>query len=197
MAWTCGGFEPLWRGRAGVVRLILALALLLAPWPAWADQRDPALAPLFERLKVAHAVEGPLIEGQIWAIWFRHPDRVVASLLDEGVVLMSRRRWAEALDRFDQIVRLAPGFAEGWNKRATAHYLLGEFERSVLDIQRTLALEPRHFGALAGLGQIYLQLDRPAASLQALEAALRINPTMAGVRRQVEELHARIDGSDI
>jgi tetratricopeptide (TPR) repeat protein len=197
MAWTCGGFEPLWRGRAGVVRLILALALLLAPWPAWADQRDPALAPLFERLKVAHAVEGPLIEDQIWVIWFRHPDRVVASLLDEGVVLMSRRRWAEALDRFDQIVRLAPGFAEGWNKRATAHYLLGEFERSVMDIQRTLALEPRHFGALAGLGQIYLQLDRPAASLQALEAALRINPTMAGVRRQVEELHARIDGSDI
>lgn len=197
MAWTCGGFEPLRRGRAELARLILALALLLVPWPVLADQRDPALAPLFERLKAADAVEGPLIEDQIWAIWFRHPDRVVASLLDEGVVLMSRRRWAEALDRFDQIVRLAPDFAEGWNKRATAHYLLGDLERSVLDIQRTLALEPRHFGALAGLGQVYLRLDRPAASLQALEAALRINPTMAGVRRLVEELHARIDGSDI
>ncbi len=197
MAWICGGFEPLRRGRAGLARLILALALLLAPWPVQADQRDPALPPLFERLKAADAVDGPLIEDQIWAIWFRHPDRVVASLLDEGVVLMSRRRWAEALDRFDQIVRLAPDFAEGWNKRATAHYLLGDLERSVLDIQRTLALEPRHFGALAGLGQVYLRLDRPAASLQALEAALRINPTMAGVRRLVEELHARIDGSDI
>ncbi|WP_084507195.1 tetratricopeptide repeat protein [Geminicoccus roseus] len=197
MAWISGGCDP--RRPLAVLRLpavALALALLAAP-PVLADQRDPALAPLFERLKRADAVEGPGIEDQIWAIWFRYPDRVVASLLDEGTVLMSRRRWAEALDRFDQIVARAPDFAEGWNKRATVRFLLDDLEGSVADIQRTLLLEPRHFGALAGLGQVYLRLERPAAALRAFQAALDLNPAMAGVRRQVEELRAWLDGSDI
>ncbi|HEX2526239.1 MAG TPA: tetratricopeptide repeat protein [Geminicoccus sp.] len=152
---------------------------------------------MFADLQTADAVQARAIEEQIWLIWFRHPDRVSEGLLDEGTVLMGQRRWNEALDRFDQLVARAPDFAEAWNKRATTYFLLGDLERSVLDIQRTLALEPRHFGALSGLGQIYLQLDEPKAALRAFEAALSIHPGMPGVQRQVVDLRARIGGSDI
>jgi tetratricopeptide (TPR) repeat protein len=171
--------------------------LLLIPWVGQADQHDPALPSLFADLQGADAVEARSIEEQIWTAWFRTSDRVSTSLLDEGTVLMSQRRWQEALDRFDQLVVRSPGFAEAWNKRATVHFLLGDLEESVVDIQRTLALEPRHFGALSGLGQIYLQLDQPEAALRAFEAALAIHPNLLGVRHQVEELQAIIDGSDI
>jgi tetratricopeptide (TPR) repeat protein len=175
---------------------VLAIFLAMAA-PASADQRDPALDLLFAQLKSADAVRGRGIEERIWTIWSVHPDRVVASLLDEGSSLMSQRRWPDALDRFDQLVRRVPDFAEGWNKRATVAFLMGDLESSVRDIQRTLILEPRHFGALAGLGQIYLRLDQPPAALRAFEAALAINPNMPGVQRLVRDLRATLDGSDI
>ena len=179
-------------------RLLALLAMLvMAPLDGRADQNDPALEPLFTQLKDADAVQGQALEEQIWAIWLQHPDRIAASLLDEGVVLMSRRRWTEALALFDQLVVRAPAFAEAWNKRATVYFLLGDFDRSVQDIQRTLILEPRHFGALAGLGQMYLQLDQPEAALRSFGAALKINPNMPGVQRMAEDLRARLRGSDI
>lgn len=202
MAWNSGVCDP--RRLGAVCRswpriggVALALVLLFLPVSIRADQRDQRLDPLFSHLRTADAVEAPGLEAQIWAIWSSHPDPVVMSLLDEGIVLMSRRRWTAALDRFDQIVRLAPDFAEGWNKRATAHFLLGDLNRSVLDIRRTLALEPRHFGALAGLGQIYARLHEPQAALRAFEAALQLYPAMAFVQRQADELRARIQGRDI
>jgi tetratricopeptide (TPR) repeat protein len=196
MGWSSGACER-W---ATLRRAALVLGLwgtLQVPGPGWADQLDPALPSLFAELKDADAVEARGIEERIWSAWFRTSDRVGASLLDEGTVLMGQRRWQEALHRFNQLVVHSPGFAEAWNKRATVHFLLGDLDDSVLDIQRTLALEPRHFGALSGLGQIYLQLDRPKAALRAFQAALAIHPNLHGVRRQVEELQAIIDGSDI
>ena len=196
MEWNSGGCE----GRAtlrGAVVVLCLWAALLVPRAGWADQHDPTLPSLFAELKAADAVEAPAIEERIWSAWFRTSDRVSASLLDEGTVLMGQRRWQEALDRFNQLVVQSPGFAEAWNKRATVHFLLGDLDGSVLDIQRTLALEPRHFGALSGLGQIYLRLDRPKAALRALQAALALHPNLHGIRRQVEELQAIIGGSDI
>ena len=179
--------------------LVIAFWLLtvLPIGAVFADQRDPRLTVLFDRLKTADAVSGPAIEAGIWSIWFATPDKVAADLLDEGVTLMSRRRWGEALQRFDKLVERAPDFAEGWNKRATVYYLLGDLQHSVQDIEQTLVLEPRHFGALSGLGQIYLQRDQPEAALRVFEAALRVNPAMAGLKRQIIELRARIGGRDI
>ena len=153
MGWSSGVSEA-WPTLRRIVVVLGLCGFLLVPGPGWADQHDPALPSLFAGLKDADAVEARGIEERIWSAWFQTSDRVSASLLDEGTVLMGQRRWQEALDRFDQLVVRSPGFAEAWNKRATIHFLLGDFEEAVLDIQRTLALEPRHFGALSGLGQI-------------------------------------------
>ena len=176
--------------------LLLALSLtsvtLACIAPAAADQNDPRLDSLFKSLQAADAVNGSVIEANIWAIWSATADETSSRLLDQGITLMSLRRWREALDRFDLLVNRSPAFAEGWNKRATGYFLLGDLEHSVQDIERTLALEPRHFGALSGLGQIYLRRDQPDAALRVLEAALKINPSMVVLKRQVDELRAQL-----
>ncbi|WP_191059644.1 tetratricopeptide repeat protein [Geminicoccus harenae] len=177
--------------------LLGLLPALLATRRALADQHDPALADLFARLRGADAVEAPAIEAQIRAIWYRHPDRIATSLLDEGVVLLSDRQWSAAYRRFDELVQRAPDFAEAWNQRATAAFLLDELDTAVRDIQRTLALEPRHFEALARLGEALLKLGQPEVALRAFEAALAIHPTMANVRRRADEVQARLFGRDI
>jgi tetratricopeptide (TPR) repeat protein len=177
--------------------LLAALSALPAAGRALADQRDPALPDLFARLREADAVEAPAIEARIRAIWYRHPDRIATSLLDEGVVLLSDRQWSAAYRRFDELVQHAPDFAEAWNQRATAAFLLDDLDTAVRDIQRTLALEPRHFEALARLGEVHLKLGQPETALRAFEAALAIHPTMAAVRRRADELRARLFGRDI
>ena len=90
---------------------------------------------------------------------------------------------------------LEPDFAEAWNKRATVHYLMGDYVASVHDIQQTLALERRHFGALSGLGMIYEAIGRPSAALRSFEAALAINPHLDATRQRIEELRRELEGS--
>ncbi|MFQ5902310.1 MAG: tetratricopeptide repeat protein [Candidatus Binatia bacterium] len=110
---------------------------------------------------------------------------------------MSRRNYEEALVSFNKVVEADPDFAEGWNKRATVYYLMGEFVASVRDIERTLTLEPRHFGALSGLGLIYLALGEDRLALEAFEAALKVNPHLPGAQAHAEEVRWRLRGKRI
>lgn len=168
--------------------LAAALVMLSLAAPASADQNDPRLGPLFERLPAAQGAAARMIEMQIWSIWMESPDRIAQLLLEEGAVHMQNRAYAQARKAFDAAIARAPELAEAWNKRATLRYLEGDFDGSVQDIQRTLLLEPRHFGALAGLGMINLRLDRQEAALQAFEAALAVNPHLPGPRHYAAEL---------
>lgn len=175
--------------------LILALAVVLAA-PAVADQRDPRLEDLFQRLRsTADEGEAQRIQGGIWRIWMEARDREADELMRQGVQAMALQQLARALRSFDRLVAQTPEFAEAWNKRATVHYLMGNFGASVRDIQQTLALEPRHFGALSGLGLIYDAVEQPAAALRSLEAAIAINPHLEGGAQRVEELRSAIQGS--
>lgn len=174
-------------GRALVVLLVMLVALVL-PGPLRADQKDPRLDALFERLPEAQGAAARMIEMQIWSIWMQSPDRLAGLLLEEGAVHMQNRAYAQARKAFDAAIARAPEFAEAWNKRATLRYLEGDLDGSVQDIQHTLVLEPRHFGALTGLGLINLRLDRQEAALQAFEAALAVNPHMPGPRKYAAEL---------
>ena len=190
------------RPGAGAVRRALLLRLagpiavaagLLGPATAAADQRSAALPALFERL--ADADDPALaerLEARIWREWFVAPD-------DDARILMTRLNAAVAageLDRAlglaDELVALAPGFAEAWNRRATIHYLRGEDERSVADIRETLALEPRHFGAISGLGLLFLRRGDPEAALAAFEQVLEISPASAAARRSAERVRAEL-----
>jgi tetratricopeptide (TPR) repeat protein len=167
----------------------------MAPGALRADQRDTRLGPLFARLQTTtSASEAESIESRIWRIWGESDNAAVAPLMREGVVAMAEGRYPVALDRFDRLVEQVPDFAEGWNKRATVYYLMGNYPASVLDIRRTLELEPRHFGALSGLGLIYDALDDPAAALRSFEAAVAIDPHLETAQERIKELRRQVGG---
>ena len=163
-----------------------------------ATQNDPRLAELFDRLKDAPSAEAAAdAEQAIWSIWHITGTEEIDQIMALGLHAMSRRDFARALSAFDAITERAPNFAEGWNKRATLHYLMGRFAESKADIERTLALEPRHFGALSGLGLVYLALDQEIEALAAFERALEIHPNMAGADTHIQALRDKLRGRGI
>ncbi len=173
-------------------------ATLTFPLPGIASQDDPRLDALFGKLKSTNDVtEAQVIEQAIWRAWLVSGDDKVDAIMAHGVRAMAFRDHAAALGAFDKIVRLAPGFAEGWNKRATVHYLLGDYKASAADIERTLALEPRHFGALSGLGLVRLAQGDEAKALEAFEAALEVHPHLPGADSHIKELRQRVKGKRI
>jgi tetratricopeptide (TPR) repeat protein len=177
------------------IAAVLAAAL---SGSAQADQRDPRLPGLFERLKAAETLEAAQpIEAEIWAIWAQSENDDVNLLMGIGVNAMAREDYATALELFDKMVEVAPDFAEGWNKRATVLYLMGELDRSHADVDKVLELEPRHFGALSGLGLIYMAEGDAEKALDAFRRALAVNPTMPGPQQWVEELKTRVEGQPI
>ena len=176
----------------------VALFAGLAPAPAPGAQDDARLPALFEKLAdAADSTTAQAIEADIWSIWLESGDPRVDRLMAEGIEAMNEGRHEAALERFDRIVVLAPGFAEGWNKRATVYWLLGRPEDSVADIRRTLALEPRHFGALSGMGLIFLERGDIEGALRAFEAVLAISPESPGTREKVEVLRERLRDREV
>ncbi len=152
-------------------------------------QSNPELDECFARLSRAKdEEEAQTIEATIWGIWTESGEPTVDSLLTSGSKAMSSGQFAPALAIFNGIVEIVPDFAEAWNKRATLYYLIGEYEHSVTDITRTLELEPRHFGALSGLGMIYLQWSEKEKALRAFEEALEVHPHLSGARSAVENI---------
>lgn len=183
--------------RVYLLVFVLLTAAVVTIGPGRADQTNPALDGLFERLQTtADAAEAQAIEGQIWEIWVRRGEEIVDQAMARGIIAMGSGAFDVSLQFFDDVVRLAPDHAEAWNKRATVHYLRGDFNSSVADIQRTLELEPRHFGALSGLGLIYAELGREKAALKAMERALAIHPHL-GIKERIEDLRARVEGKGI
>jgi tetratricopeptide (TPR) repeat protein len=180
--------------RAVVWAFLLTLALL-GHAPARADQSDPRLGPLFERLKSApDAAAARTIELEIWQIWGTTADEQNRILFERGVFAMNAGDFRTARAAFDLLVAKVPDFAEAWNKRATLFYLTGDDAASIADIGRTLALEPRHFGALSGLGLIYTREGMPERALRSFEAALAIHPFLPGARASIEQLRKQLKG---
>ena len=168
---------------------MLLPALLLAPVMALADQDDSRLDALFLQLKEAETQAAALpVEADIWAVWYEHADGAVRSLLAQGIAQINADDLRGALATFDQLVAQAPDFAEGWNKRATVHYLLGNQEASEADIEATLALEPFHFGALSGLGLVCIAQGEYFRARSAFLSALEVYPAMLSVKQNLEAL---------
>ncbi|MBT3550347.1 MAG: hypothetical protein HOO19_13260 [Rhodospirillaceae bacterium] len=180
------------------VALLILLAFLSAALPALAAQDDSRLDRLFERLRItADANEASNLEARIWRIWLRSSKPQVNALMAGGIRRMDGGDLARARDTFAEITRLAPKFAEGWNKLATVNYLLRDYNASAHDIARTLGLEPRHFGALSGLGLVNMALDQPGRALKSFREALKIHPHMQGVRSNIKLLQKRLKQEEI
>jgi len=177
--------------------MVLAAVMSLAPL-ALGDQTDNRLIALFDRLQVTSSeTEAAAITNLVWAIWHESDNETVNAFMSKGVEEMSSRNFAAAVSSFNKVIEVDPDFAEGWNKRATVYYLIDEYQASISDIERTLALEPRHFGALSGLGLLHLALGDGWKALKAFEAALKVNPHLTSPRAHVEELRRHLHGRPI
>ena len=153
---------------------------------------------LFEALKVAPDAESAKhIENRIWALW-------VASGSDTANLLMTRVKTAiEAKDLelaiklLDSIIDIRPSYIEAWNRRATIFYMRKEYTRSMADIRQVLALEPRHFGAISGLGMILQEFGDDKRALDAFRRALEIHPHLQKIPDAVKSLTEKVEGRDI
>ena len=175
-----------------LLSICLVVAALGLPEAAPAGQRDSRLDGLFAQLRATtDAAEARRFQKTIWRIWIDAGEARVDAEMRRGIEAMQHGRHTAALAHFDAVVELAPDHAEGWNKRATL-YMMGEFDASVRDIERTLALEPRHWGALSGLGLIQMALGRLEAALKAFESAVAINPHLLGTQLRIRQLREAI-----
>ncbi len=175
------------------VLLSAVLAVSFAVFPAWADQKDPRLDSLFgQLLTTADFAKAAQLTGEIWEVWIDAGEPEIDQLMTDGVNALDVGDFKRALTAFDQIVAMRPGFAEGWNKRATVYYLMGRMDESLDDVERTLELEPRHFGALSGRGLIYMATGQMPQALAAFEHALDTNPHMPAIRDRVEWLRTHL-----
>ncbi len=129
-----------------------------------------------------------LAEHSLWRVWSRSGDPDSDKALVKGVEEMQRGALAEAIGTFTEIIGRKPDFAEAWNKRATAYYLMGDFEKSLADCDEVMKRNPVHFGALSGYGMIYLQLGKPDDALRYFQRALDVNPNLAGIEQAVQTI---------
>ena len=158
-------------------KIILILVLFHSSF-LFADQKDSRLNNLFDELFLSNDnMQASTILADIWDIWSIAENVEAQEIFDEGNNMVDRGSLEEAIALFTHVIDLKPDFAEGWNKRATVLFLKGELEASILDIQKTLELEPRHFGALDGLAEIYLIQDDLLGAAATYKRILEIIPT--------------------
>ncbi len=161
--------------------LISFFLITLIIFPVYASQTDE-LNQLFLELKINNNIKNAdLLEKKIWAIWNKHPgDIKLTEKLKFGTELMYSGNYDYALIVFNNIINTDPNWSEVWNKRATLLYFMKKFEKSLTDIDKVLLLENRHFGALSGQAQIYIQLQKYELAIDSLEKAREIHPTIRG-----------------
>jgi len=135
---------------------------------------------VIERLGDTDARVRSSAAAAVWQIWGRSGDPAIDKLFARGLEQMQSSALGNALATFNEVVRRKPSFAEGWNKRATIHFLLREYEKSLKDCDEVFKRNPNHFGALAGAGQIHLQLGNMRRALEFFRRAVKVNPNLEG-----------------
>lgn len=190
-----------------VASLIVGVPALAAPpeVPAGADapaqsaatEKAARLDALFADLQTAPSLAaGKAIEHSILVEWLRSNVDSTNTLMVAAIVAMESRAFPQAIAILDRVVVQEPGYVEGWNKRATVYYYMHKYDRSLADIERTLELEPRHFGALAGLGMIMQDTGNLAGAIAAFEQAVAVNPSLENLKTAIGQLKAKL-GKDI
>ena len=169
-----------------------------AKLPKVGADRARGLDFLFGALKAApDDVSARHVEARIWALWMQTPSDTAALLMVRAKAAMDAQQIDLALKLLDAIIKLRPDYTEAWNRRATLYYLQNDYARSLADIQQVLAREPRHFGALAGLGMIMQDLGDEKRALEAFRKALAVNPHLEKVPELVKQLTEKVEGRDI
>jgi tetratricopeptide (TPR) repeat protein len=210
--------------RNWLIAIGMAAAVAAAPTLALAQGDPPAIAPkaqkkppeapaklpkvgadrnrgldfLFGALKAApDEASAKHVEARIWALWMQTPSDTAALLMMRAKAAMDAQKMDIALKLLDAVVKLRPDYVEGWNRRATLYYLQNDYAHSLADIEQVLVREPRHFGALAGLGMIMQDLGDEKRALDAFRKALAVNPHLDKVQDLVKTLSEKVEGRDI
>jgi tetratricopeptide (TPR) repeat protein len=170
-------------GRANDVAARRAAVQQLADVGVMAD-----LPALVRALRDPDPIVRGFVESAMWSVWSRSGDETVDRLFAVGVEQMGQRQMEAAAETFSRIIQRRPEFAEGWNKRATVYFLLGDYRRSLADCDEVMARNPYHWGALSGYGMIYMRLDQPGRAIDYLEKALAVNPNLDQVAQTIEVL---------
>jgi len=179
------------------ILLILSLSLFFFN-NVNAEERNNKLDKLFTQLKNTKELSSAqVIEKEIWEIWSIHPsdDRRgfrLTELLTQGTRLMNIGELNKAYKLFTQIIAAESDWAEAWNKRATVLYLMNQYQSSLDDIKITLALEPRHFGALSGQALNYIELNEYEKAIESYKTVQKIYPIMAGAKKMIPQLEELI-----
>ena len=159
------------------MKRLIILIILFSNF-AQADQKDERLIELFDKLFLStNNMEASKILFNIWDIWSIADNQETQIIFDEANQFMDVGELDNAIELFTKVVKQSPEFAEGWNKRATVYFLKGELNKSISDIEKTLNLEPRHFGALDGLAEIYLMQDDLVGAAVIYRRILEIIPS--------------------
>ena len=153
---------------------------------------------LFEALKVAPDDESAkAVENRIWALWMLSGSDTVDLLMTRVKLASDAKDYNLAIRLLGTVIELRPNYVEAWNRRATIYFLKRDYSNSLADIREVLAREPRHFGALAGLGVILEEIGDERHALEAFRKAQTIYPRLAGVGDQIKGLKEKVEGRDI
>jgi tetratricopeptide (TPR) repeat protein len=190
------------------------LALAIGAGAAWAEETGPSVGQgdppvvaevskseridtLFASLKSeTDADAAGEIENAILALWLESGSDSVDLLMQWTLKAMEEKQYPRALDFLDRIILLDPTYVEGWNKRATVYFLMDDYGKSIADIGKVLELEPRHFGALSGLGIIMRSIGDDERAKAAFREALAIDPHLQNVREELDSLEAETAGEN-
>ena len=185
---------------AAMLLAIIVLAIIVLPAPSLlADQTDARLPALFTELRTtSEAEKAKIVAAEIWQIWSEHSDNdKLSERLKIGIARMEAGRLRQAEQIFTTIIDADPAFAEAWNKRATVYFLMGAYDRSKRDIAQTILREPRHFGALSGLGLVETHLGNYEAALNAYEQAIALHPYLENYEEITTALKKLVAGEAI
>jgi tetratricopeptide (TPR) repeat protein len=163
-----------------------------------ADKAENRLDKLFADLKrERNEKAAERIAGQIWEQWFKSGSASIDLMMMWAQRAIEQQKYDVALDFLDEVITLSPTYAEGWNRRATLHFMMSNYSKSMSDIDHTLSLEPRHFGALSGMAQILKASGKKELALKAYQQVLDIYPMMRSAQTEVATLSEELAGEGI
>ncbi len=177
--------------------LFMAVFCVPAVASAQSEAKAEELDALFEQLLTPVDGNWEDVEKRIQKLWSASGSDAMDLLLERGRQAMEAGDYPKAIEHLTALTDHAPGFAEGWNARATAFFLMEEYGLSIADIQTTLALNPRHFGAMSGLGMIMEQLDEPQYALDAFRAAGAVHPFRPDLQKAIKRLEEKTEGTSL
>jgi len=153
---------------------------------------------LFEALKIApDEASAKAIEERIWSVWLASGSDTCNLLMTRAKTAIDAEKLDLAVKLLDAIVEIKPDYVEAWNRRATVFYMKKDYGHALSDIGQVLLREPRHFGALAGLGTILQDIGDDKHALEVYRRAIAVDPHLEGIADKVKSLAEKVEGREI